>query len=365
MLFSPKLIAFRLLIGNVTFIMREQENQNSSLNEDPLGRKGIEIFFEVFFAVMIFVSSVLTNSVVLYVIRTNPSLKKFINKIIANVCLVDMAETLLIMPLWITSLVKGRWIFGTVICSISGFLFVAIANAILYSLMLIAISRYFKVVKPQLYNTLFAPKRKRSRLLLALCWILPLITCSPPLYGWGKYVYYPESRLCAYEWSFDALNTSYMAFLVLTQPSPYVICWCYFKIYNTVRKNRIQICTRSNRAACQNAHNAENMCIHTTLGIACVVALCWLPKAILIMMMAAGRQGLDVPLMISSYLVFLTCCLNPVVYGMMNPQFKPAFKALFKKREIDNNRSFVLDSFSATGDPRRIPKVIIEGHSDA
>ena len=317
--------------------MRDQESHNSSaFNGDPLGRNYVEIVFEAFAAILIFVSSILTNSVVLYAIQTNSSLKTFTNKIIANLCLVDMAETLLIMPLWITSLIKGHWIFGTVICSISGYLFFAMANATLYSLLLIALSRYFKVVKPQLYNSIFFKNKNRPRILVALCWIVPLVTCSPPLYGWGSYRFYPESTLCTFEWSFNWLNTSYMIFLVVTQPSPYIIGWCYFKIYNTVRRNRIQICTRSNRAACQNAHSAENMCIHTTVGIACVVVLCWFPKALLVILLSAGRQGLDLPLMISSYLVFLTCCLNPVVYGILNPQFKPAFKALYKKREAVN-----------------------------
>lgn len=316
--------------------MNDQQNQNSSLNGDSQGRNSVEIVLESFTAIIIFLASILTNCIVLYVIRTNPTLKTFTNKIIANLCLVDMAETLLIMPLWVTSLIKGQWIFGNIICNVSGFLFFAMANATLYSLLLIALSRYFKVVKPQLYNGIFFAKKSRPKILLALCWIAPLIICSPPLYGWGKYKFYPQSFLCTFEWSFDGLHVSYLVFLAITQPSPYIICWCYFKIYNTVRRNRIQICTRANRAACKNAHNAENMCIHTTLGIACVVVLCWLPKAILVLLLGGGKKGLSLPLMISSYLVFLACCLNPIVYGMMNPQFKPAFKALFIKRGMRN-----------------------------
>ena len=316
--------------------MRDQQGQNLSFSGDLLGRNSVEIVLESFAATLIFVASILTNGIVLYAIRTNSTLKTFTNKIIANLCLVDMAETLLIMPLWIASLVKGHWIFGNIVCSMSGFLFFAMANATLYSLLLIALSRYFKVVKPHLYNGIFFAKKRRPRILVALCWIVPLVICSPPLYGWGRYKFYPQSALCTFEWSFAGLNVSYLVFLVVVQPSPYIICWCYFKIYNTVRRNRIQICTRANRAACKNAHNAENMCIHTTVGIACVVVLCWLPKAILVLLLGAGKEGLDLPLMISSYLVFLACCLNPVVYGILNPQFKPAFKALFMKRGAEN-----------------------------
>lgn len=329
--------------------MRDQANKSSLSDEDPLGRKNIEVFFEAFFAVLIFLFSILSNFIVLYVISTNSNLRTFINKIIGNLCIIDMIETFLVMPLWITSLVKGRWIFGAVICNVSGFLFVGIANAILYSLMLIAASRYFKVVKPQIYTKIFVVKKNKSRLLVVLSWVLPILTSSPPLFGWGRYRYHVQSCLCEYDWSFAVENITYMIFLVVTQPSPYIICWCYFKIYNTVRNNRIQICTRANRAACKNAHDAEIMCIHTALWIACVVVLCWLPKAVLILMMAAGKQELDLPLLISSYLGFLTCCLNPVVYGMLNPQFKPAFKALFKKTGVENPpQTIVLGPFSVS-----------------
>lgn len=318
--------------------MTDNSSQTPPPHEDPLGREFIEVVFEASFAAIILLSSILANSMILYVINTNPNLKTFINKVIGNLCIVDLVEAFLVMPLWIVNIVKGRWIFGSVICNVSGFLFVAIANGILYFLMLIAVSRYFKVVKPHLYNRIFVGNKRRSRIFLGLCWTLPIIISCPPLFGWGGFVYNPKSCLCEYEWSLETLNITYMAFLVAAQPSPYIICWCYIKIYNSVRKNRIQICSRKNRSACQNAHNAESTFIQLTLGIACGVVVCWLPKAILILMMVAGKQELSLPLRIASYLGFLVCCLNPVIYGLINPQFKPAFKALFKRRTNENSQ---------------------------
>ena len=298
---------------------------------DPVGRANIEVAFQVFFAVIIFLSSVLTNSVVLYAIRRTPGLQTFTNKLIANLCLVDVVETVALIPLWITSLVKGQWIFGNAVCSMAGYIFFALANVTLDSLLFIALSRYFKVVKPQLYNEICGKKAK-SRLLLALCWVLPLTVCSPPLYGWGRFRFYTESAICTFEWSFAVLDVTFMAFLVLTQPAPYLICWCYFKIYYAVRRNRIQICTRGNRAACQSAHDAESKFIHTTVAIACVLVICWLPKTIFVLLSASGVDNLRALGIVSVNLVFLACCLNPVVYGILNPQFKPAFKSLLRSR---------------------------------
>lgn len=328
--------------------MTGQENQTSSPQEDPLGRKLIEVVFEAAFAMAILLSSILSNSIVLYVINANSNLKTFINNVIRNLCIIDLLETLLIMPLWIVSIVEGRWIFSSVVCSISGYLFVAIANATLFSLMLIAVTRYFKVVKPHLYSKIFAGRKSAPRIFLASSWILPLITCCPPIFGWGQFLYNPLSCLCEYDWAFEKLNITYMVFLVATQPSPYIICWSYVRIYYTVRRNRIQICTRRNRAACQNAYNAETSCIQLSLGIACGVVLCWLPKAILVLMMAAGNKRLDFPMRVSSYLVFLACSLNPVIYGMINPQFKPAFKALFKREANDSNIQSIVLAASLT-----------------
>lgn len=328
--------------------MAGRENQTSPPQEDPLGRKFMEVFFETFFAVVVLLSSIVSNSIVLYVINANSNLKTFINKVIGNLCIIDLLETFLIMPLWIVAIVQGRWIFSPVICTISGYLFVAIANAVLFSLMLIAVTRYFKVVKPHLYSKIFVGKKSTPRILLASSWILPLTICCPPIFGWGQFLYNPLSCLCEYDWAFERLNITYMVFLVATQPSPYIICWCYIRIYYTVRRNRIQICTRRNRAACQNAYNAETSCIQLTLGIACGVVLCWLPKAILVLMMAAGKKQLDFPMRVSSYLVFLACSLNPVIYGMINPQFKPAFKALFKRQANDSHIQSIVLAASVT-----------------
>lgn len=78
------------------------------------------------------------------------------------------------------------------------------------------------------------------------------------------------------------------------------------------------------------------MCIYIILGIVCVVVFCWFLKVIFVFLLGGGKKGLFLFLMILSYFVFLVCCLNFIVYGMMNFQFKLVFKVLFIKRGMRN-----------------------------
>ena len=298
----------------------------NSSTRDLLERSQVEIGVEVFFAFVLFISSIITNSVVIYVIHKDHSLETITNAFIVNLSFVDLALSVLLMPLWIASLLRGNWIFGDIVCNLAAYFYYALSNASLNTLLVIAVTRYLKVVKTQVHSKIFGNKRN-TKIMKILAWIVPLVLCSPPLYGWGHFTFYPHSAMCILETAYT--NTGYITFMVLSQPSPYIICFCYYHIYRTVRENRVQICSRHNRAACQSAHDAEAHLIHTTFAIVCVFVLCWSPSIIAHFLISSHVSSVGWLLMLSTYLVFLACSLNPVIYGFMNPQFKRALKMNF------------------------------------
>ena len=300
---------------------------NSTLiGGDPLSRSRVEVIMEVFTASVVNTISIIANFVVILAIHKDRNLKTTTNAFIANLGVVDLVVSILLMPLWIVSLYRGRWIFGPVLCDLAAYFYYVLSNASLNTLSLIAVVRYLKVVKTQLYTKVFS-EEKNARILAVLTWVVPLAFCSPPLYGWGEFSFYPSSAMCVLKRDFS--NVGYLSFIIVCQPSPLIICACYYAIFRAVRKNRLQICSRKNRAACQNAQDAEAHLIHTAFAIGCVILVCWSPSAIAFFLFASGVSGVEWLLMLSTYLVFITSTLNPVIYGFFNPQFKRAFQNMF------------------------------------
>ncbi|XP_048589090.1 melatonin receptor type 1B-B-like [Nematostella vectensis] len=309
----------------------------SSPSLDPLGRGKAQIVLEVSLAVLMCVVSAVGNILVLWVIRVTNSLHTVTNMFIQNLACIDLLITLLQIPLWTVSLYYGEWTIGDTLCKSSAFVFYMLSNAALYNLLMIALNRYVRVVKYDHYQCVFGLK-KVPYAMIAVTWILPLVTCSGPLYDWGEFRFYANASMCTLEWS--SRHWPYYVFMLALQPSPYIIVYCYFEIYTRVRQNRIQVCSRKNRAACQSASDAENQTMIVAFMIICVFVTSWLPAVIIAALEIAGVRTDRWLAALSSYMVFVSTCLHPAIYGLLNPPFRKAFTRQLKRHSLD------------TGDPK-------------
>ena len=299
-------------------------SQIGSSSHDPLGRSHSEIGLVVALSILISLTSFLGNFLVAYVVHRDSRLKSLTNIFIQNLALTDIAMALLIMPYWVISLYKGTWIFSERWCEIQGVIHTTLGTASILTMGLIAFNRYFRVVKPEhLYSRLF-PSKKMALVYCAFIWIASVLLATPPLYGWGKMAYLPAYGSCTFNRKVEDILYVIILMNGVHNTTTAAIFYCYYKIYKTLKESRQNL--NAHGTTSSERPRTDIRVLKTCFTVVCVFLILWGPVTVVVVMESAEYF---VPREVSTavfFLVFTTSLVNPIIYGVMNPQLRTAFK---------------------------------------
>ena len=298
-----------------------------SSSRDPLGRSRAEIGTEVAFAILVCLASTLGNLLVVYVINKDTRLKNVTNMFIRNLALTDISMATLHMPFWVVSIYTGTWNFSETWCEVSASIQFTLDTASIFNMGLIALNRYIRVVKPALYSKLFASKRT-AQFYCVLVWLVAMLLATPPLYGWGKMAYHSKFFVCTFNW-----QVKYISYAILTAGGVVngvttAIFYFYYKIYQTVKVStqNMNAHGKENGVITSNFRRTDMKLLKTSFTVVCVFLMTWGPVSIVVIIESAGCLIPKEVYTVVIYLMFSSCLVNPIIYGIMNPQFKLAFK---------------------------------------
>ena len=319
-----------LQVGTRLIVSRHNMANNSQIGSssyDPLGRSSSEIGLEVFLSILICLISILDNSLVVYVVNNDSKLKSVTSTFIHNLALTDISMASLHMPFWIISLCKGTWIFSEKWCEISATILFTCGLASILTMGLIAVNRYIRVVKPALYNRLF-PSKRIARVYCALVWIASMLLATPPMYGFGKMAYNPLFAICSFAWKAEHILYIILVVGVVINGTTVLIFYCYYKIYKTLKESTQNLNAHSieDGAALSESPRTDIKLLKTSFTIVCIFLMIWGPVTGVVIVESAGifiPREISMPVI---YLVFIGSLVNPIIYGIMNPQFQAAFK---------------------------------------
>ena len=151
-----------------------------SLSEALSLRTEALVWTETVLLAVINFASFFGNLVTCYAVFRNQRLRTLPNMFVMALTVSDILMSTFCMPMSVVTLFHGRWMFGEGFCRFVGFGALTFAMASLQTMGLIAVSRYFCVVKPQKYATLF--KKQRALLYIAIVWCLALVVSLPPFF---------------------------------------------------------------------------------------------------------------------------------------------------------------------------------------
>ena len=202
----------------------------------------------------------------------------------------------------------------------------------------IALNRYIRVLKPALYRRLF-PSKRNAWFFCALVWLVAFFFSTAPLYGWGKFDYHKKFSTCSLIWE---KHISYVIVVVggVINGCTIAIFYCYYKIYQTVKQSSLNINAHSEGNQGVNASSAgrtDIKLLKTSFTVVCFFLMTWGPVCIVVLFETAG---FDIPREISATVIFLmfsSSYVNPIIYGIMNPQFQLAFKRALSCGRYGNN----------------------------
>ena len=299
-------------------------------SSELLKRAQYLVWIEAIFLAIVNIMAISGNISVCYAVYRNQRLRSLINMFIVALAVSDLLISVCCMPLSVAILVQSRWIFGTTVCQLQGFVVFTFSLASLSTMGVIAVSRYFCVVKPTKYIVLF--KKQRIVLYTAAVWCMALIGSVPPLiFQTGGYTFQPAKAMCMYPFQTNIAYTVFIECVFVAAPFT-LITFCYAKVFYTVsRSNRVF--TQENNPEQLRANVEEAKVTKTLALVMASFSLCWLPISIVDYIDAArGEPTLPRQVYLTyGFLVYLSSTINPFIYGATNRGFRREYKTILKK----------------------------------
>ena len=334
--------------------------------------------------------AVLIGNFSLYIIvYKNKDLQTISNLYILNLAAADIMVSVLSIPFTVVTVIAGRWLFSDTACVALGFFTILSFIASVMSLGMIAINRYFYIVKWNTYRKIFS--KKKSFLFAAAVWVLSISLASPPLFGWAEYRFIPGKSYCFVYWPSNVYFMYFMITVCFFGPLS-VMAFSYYNIltFTKTLKKRIAV-SRNNLtqppqqiqpdpADKTNLHeptvvketktrhntereihlnmverphiNGQSHCkldlksksdvfhltpeeakmTNTILFVVALFIICWAPFAITMFFDVYYRRPLPRAIDILSLLLgYLNSMCNPILYGLRNSAFKQGFLDLYSR----------------------------------
>lgn len=296
------------------------------LSRELLNREFPLVVVESLICIVITVASMVGNVLVLIALYRNPRLRRPSNLYIASLAVSDIILSSVAMPFTCVSVIAGRWIFSGTICWLQATLATMLGTTSLVNMAIIAANRLLKVVYPNTHRKLVSVKTILISIVFAWCF-----TGAIPLsfYIAGvRNIFHPGHVVCLFDFS-TASYTLIALIAVFHAFIPYqVIFICYFKVWRFVRSHSFQMNT--------SRVNAEEVKLHRLLAVIVLsFTICFTPFLVVILI-ESFREQFSLPRQVyffSTVMVGAASCVNPLIYGVLNKEFRREFNFIFRMRE--------------------------------
>ena len=309
-------------------------NFTAVIHNSTAARNPFWVAVETSINALLTISALVGNSLVCLAIYRNPSLRKVTNIFVLSLAITDLLSAVLIMPFNTASIINTKWITGKVGCKFNFYCANLLAGTSLMTIMLVAVNRYVRVVRSNLYQNIFS---KTSATVMAVgAWILPSLIMSALLFimtntdvGTQTFHVYPAScyQLFTKEGPSKLFSMISIAYAATVSA---VTVTCYVKIYQKIRHHNGEVAPSSQGG--HSAYGVKEAMITKMLGVVVVAFfLCWLPfvvYSIVGILITIEKYFYKEFLNYIIFLAFSSCTTSPVVYTIFSGAFRREFRRI-------------------------------------
>ena len=290
--------------------------------------KALELTEAVLLAVINFVA-LFGNLLTCYAVYRSQRLRTLSNVFVIALSVSDILMSTICMPFSVVTLFQGRWMFGEKFCRFDGFGALTFGLVSIGTMGLIAVSRYYCIVKPEKYAVLF--KKQRALLYIVVVWCAALVGSLPPIFiKNGRFEFQPGKAMCLYTFESNIPYTVFIECVYIAAPLT-IITICYTKVFGAVSRSN-QVFSLGNNLP-QLRTNVEDAKVTKTLAAVMVgFTCCWLPISVIDNIDAVrGEHTLPRQAYLTyAFLAYLSSTMNPFIYGATNRQFRREYKAILR-----------------------------------
>ena len=290
---------------------------------------------------LIFIVSLVANSLIVMIVYKTPNLRKPINFFIANMASSDLLYPIFWIPLNLSQmhtnysfLIGGQ--LGQALCKLVPFFGNVSFVVSIQNLILIAVDRFGAVVFP-LRSPLI--RSKLCPFFILATWIVAAAVNSPYLFTF-ELVEYLEGTGCVIEWekafgessSFESFLLAYISLFIYI---PVLLLVILYSIIVIKLKTQAHPGEQSANSQQQRDRRNRNV-LQMSIAIVTVFVLCWLPYSINFFILWYQDNfthfscSFWISYEVSIYMANAYCAINPVICFMFSSNYRKALKRLIK-----------------------------------
>ena len=259
------------------------------------------------------------NCLTLLVMLLNPRMRTIPNMLVASLAFSDVLLGLCSsVPFGIPALVTSHWLFNDTACQFQGYVSIMLVVASIHTLVLMAVNRYYRIVKPAKYRRYFT--KKKTLIMILVSWFSSFCAPLPHVLSGRKMVFHPAKFFC-YLGIENSASIHYGNPLYIGVPTC-VIVYCYFRIFTTVRSHNRNAHLPNNPIS--SVHVEEVKVARTIFVVVVFFNLCWIP-VLTVNVLDYLFQRWIFPTeiyIVYTLLATLSSAVNPLIYGVMNKSFR-------------------------------------------
>lgn len=294
-------------------------------------RSSVEKVVETIVVTLILVIALVGNVLVCRAMYMNSTPRRVASYYVTALAISDICFACFVFPFVVGVSATGHWPFSDTSCQFQGFMSMSMAYASILTIALSAINRFFKVVKPSVYQKYYTPMK--TILSIVAVWILSFVGALPHLLSGNKYVFHPGKMVCLFD--LDNVSLSYtlvMATIYFAIPLA-VMVFCYSRIIRVIRQYRNLF--HSNIAVSKDLtlNRAELNVTKILFAVLIAFIICYIQIAVIDMIETLYKQ-FSQPRQIYFWYTTMAgsaSCLNPIIYSAMNPTFRKDTCDFFKR----------------------------------
>ncbi|XP_043935162.1 melatonin receptor type 1C-like [Protopterus annectens] len=278
-------------------------------------------------AVMIFtiVTDIIGNILVIVSVLQNKKLRTPGNIFVISLSAADMMVALYPYPLITFAILQKTWTLGYIQCKVSSVIHGLSLIGSVYNILTIAVNRYFCICHSSRYDKLYS--MKNTYCYVFLTWTLIIILLLP-MATTDALQYDPRVYSCVFNINTNLLMTLAVAAFHFLIPITVVI-FCYLRIWILV----IQVKYRVRQDSKQKLKPNEVRNFLTMFLVFVLFAVCWGPLSFIGLVVGFSPTGKapSVPdwiFVLSYFMAYINSCLNGIVYGVFNHNFRNEYKRI-------------------------------------
>lgn len=275
-----------------------------------------------------------------------PRVRNVTAAFIISLCVADFLFCVLVLPWEVSRFLAGKWLWGDGwICTLFPLLRYWNVAVSLLSIAMITINRYIMIAHFSVYKIVY--RKVWIALMIAFCWVFAFVMLLPTLLNkWGRFGFDPRLQTCSILDEENKSPKQVLFGLGFCVPCIIIII-CYSLIFYVIHKSEKRMRQHSSRSVNGSHHGPSLQSQARATGkvdrevrrrrnewritkMVLIIFIAFLITYLPITLVKNLDKKVEYPgLHVLGYvLIYISSCINPVIYVIMNRQYRQAYKTV-------------------------------------